>query len=480
MQDKYKGNINNCNKDGLSLGHVAIQRGDLDSLKYYFSRNLKQDIRTKSLGESLFHYSIVYSDNQIIWSYLLENGYDINSPDKNGETPLIKISHLNFTTEKFQFLLSHGCDINKKSKENMCPLSSYIKNNLDNEAQILLDQKANILDPKSKNEPIVVALREKNEKWFKILINHGASTRNTSFSVIEHYIHMPFFDLEFLKTIKDIDIKIGYPIHRALQDKKHDCVKYLWDTSTPEERQYLAKHKDHTYRRCLLSWALKCSDDYLISEVDPLTEDKYAPDSLNRTPLIYACIENNQKWIERYVDLYTNEQLDHNDCDGCNAMYYAAQNQDSESCNKFFIKNCDPGCGQEDQYGILKYYRDLLGRYNNARDVCEQYYNTATTELNQLFQRHQVQTNLGNEFVVQFNNEYNWDKREKIKKEIDKCAEKLNELNEQIDYFREYQAKCAGIYLVITNSTREDILAHINDMEEQVEWMKSAKRPLNV
>lgn len=85
IQDDYNGEINNRNKDGDSLGHIAILQNDIKWLEYLLKRKLYIESRDKK-SQTLFMYSITAQNNLQMSQLLLNYGANINVYDFDGNT----------------------------------------------------------------------------------------------------------------------------------------------------------------------------------------------------------------------------------------------------------------------------------------------------------------------------------------------------------------------------------------------------------
>lgn len=213
VQDKYNGDINTQAQYGDRLAHFAINENQLDRLAYFIRININLEIKS-NYGYSVFMQSIVIYNNLNLCKNLFGHGCNINTQDIRGNTPLLNILHAQnnnyeYKREKFYFLLENGCDIDIQNIDKEYPISVCIINNLNEEAGILLDKGAKIIDNDSYNEPIANALKIGSQYWFEKLGKSGANATNTVFPVLATYIKSYFFDFEIMKSISSVYLHIG-------------------------------------------------------------------------------------------------------------------------------------------------------------------------------------------------------------------------------------------------------------------------------
>lgn len=369
IHKKYKGDINAQTHDGNTLAHVALFEHDYDRILYYIKQGI--DIEAKNdQCYSIFMISIIMFDDLKFSSSLLEHFADINTQDLNGNTPLLNILHLKkFDKKKFDFLLNNKCDINKKNSMGESPLSVCIAHELDEPARILLDKGCQINDINSEYEPIANALKIGSKYWFETLINeYGANALNAKFPILSEYIRSEFFDFEFLKKIKGINVMIGAPIHTALMMKYEEVALYLWDVIDEQMRIEVAAIPDLS-GMIPLTAAIVYDCPKL---VDILLDGDYEammPDLQNRTPFSYACQVDEKDWISRIYSKITVENANLVDKNGNSSFTYLACNNNLEYCKRLFIDNVEVFNITPDQNGIITAYQSILKQYNELKAI---------------------------------------------------------------------------------------------------------------
>lgn len=370
IQDKYGGDINSQGKEGNTLGHLCIIEHNNDRLQYLISRKLNIEIRNDD-GYSLFMMAIVCHDDLDLCQLLLENGANINTQDFYGLTPFYFVCKDDpFCKEEFDFLLNNNCDINIQTNSRDFPISQLIKRNLNDEALMLLDRKANIIDPLSPTEPVCIAIMKHSKFWLDILIQHGANAMNSKYSVIENYINTEFFDFETLKKLKPLNSAVGAPIQACFSKKYVDIAHYLWDLSNSQDRIAISASRDEN-GQIPLSVSIINNDSYLIEQLIHDGYDVKTPDKFNRTPFIYACIANNSYWMDSIDKLIDLNNLNVVDIDKNSAMSYCANNGRREFCDHLFIRGVNVEDINRDSDGIIQYYVDLLTSYRSIRQQAQ-------------------------------------------------------------------------------------------------------------
>lgn len=363
IQDEYNGDINSKGKEGNTLGHICILQHDNQRLEYILGRRL--NIETKNdKGYSLFMCAIVCVDDLDLCQSLLGKGADINTQDILGETPFYYVcqdSH--FCRQEFDFLLQNNCNINIQNNKRDFPISQLILKERKDEALILLDKKANIIDPQSPTEPICVAVMNRSQFWIDTLIDHGANAMNTRYPLIENYIKLEIFNFDTLKRLSPLNSTVGAPIQAAIKKRLFDVAHYLWDNSNEQSRLIISRSLDDE-NRIPVSSAILANDEYLVNQLIRKNYDLTTSDNIKRTPYMYACISNNQYWmdnIEQYISL---NDLNAVDSQGNSALTFVANNCRRDIADHLFIKGVKVNGINLDRNGIIRRYVQLLDQYN--------------------------------------------------------------------------------------------------------------------
>ena len=101
----YGANINHVSKDGLFALKFAVQRRDLEFVKYFLSKNA-DPLLVDNLNRNLLHIALNYApttsnSNLNIEKILVNEGVDVNGKDIRGRTPLhylfVKFGNANST-----------------------------------------------------------------------------------------------------------------------------------------------------------------------------------------------------------------------------------------------------------------------------------------------------------------------------------------------------------------------------------------------
>lgn len=364
IQSYYKGDINSKGKEGNSLGHLAILQHDINRLEYYIHRGLSIGIKN-DLGYSLFMSAIVDVDDDLdLCKFLLDRGSNINTQDAKGGTPFYNVcKSRKFNREKFDFLLQNKCNINIQTIERDFPISQLISKNKKEEALLLLDMKANIMDPESPTEPICIAIKNRDQYWFDLLIEHGSNGMNKKYPLIENYIRTDFFNFNTLKRLMPLNSTVGAPIQISIKRCMFDVAHFLWENADQKSRILISKSVDDEHR-IPISAAILANDDYLVNQLVRKEYDLTTSDNIKRTPFMYACISNNPKWmtnIEQYISL---DDLNSVDSQQNSALTFVANNNRVDIADHLFMKGVDVYGINHDVYGIIQRYVWILDQYH--------------------------------------------------------------------------------------------------------------------
>lgn len=363
IQDNYGGDINSHGKEGNTLGHLAILEHDNQRLDYLIGRRL--NIESKNdLGYSLFMCAIVAVDDLDLCQKLLSRGANINTQDAKGETPFYYVCQdSKFCRKEFDFLLQNNCNFNIQNNARDFPISQLIKKERKEEALILLDKKATIIDPKSPTEPICIAIQNHSQYWVDTLIDHGANGMNTKYALIEYYIKLDFFNFNTLKKLMPVNAAIGAPIQVSIKKNLFDVAHFLWENSDQQSKILISKSLDDEHK-IPVSTAILANDDYLVNQLIRKEYDLKTADNIKRTPYMYACIQNNQNWmsnIEQYISL---DDLNKIDTQGNSALTFVANNNRTDIADHLFIKGVEVKGINKDRYGIIQRYVYIMDQYN--------------------------------------------------------------------------------------------------------------------
>lgn len=169
-------------------------------------------------------------NNQFAVKSTLDNGFNINTRHKNGNTLLFDAS-----IDMMALLIQYGIDVNLKNKKGMTALMHEVQNPDGYEkVQLLMNAGANIhLKNKQKTTLLMLAMKSGNINIVKLFVNGKINTKNnknhTAFIYAIKYGNIEAIDLLYshgahikCKTLK------GYsPLSIAIQYQQTACVSWL-------------------------------------------------------------------------------------------------------------------------------------------------------------------------------------------------------------------------------------------------------------
>ncbi|ORX85962.1 ankyrin, partial [Anaeromyces robustus] len=116
--------IDHKDYNGNTAIFIAYYHKKYEIFKYLFHQgaNIYLTERYGNIYSEKYLLNIACKENnELIVTYLIDHGVDINKSDIKGETPLI-ISCRKLNTFLAKYLIDHGANINKKNKKGNTPL----------------------------------------------------------------------------------------------------------------------------------------------------------------------------------------------------------------------------------------------------------------------------------------------------------------------------------------------------------------------
>ena len=113
--------------DGEPTSLLAVRYGNLRTLKLFVSKFDCSKYKDSINGRNTLHYAVMFKRLDIL-KYLLKQDYDVNVPDKFGNTPLFYAVE-NRDIAYYKELLKYGADANYINNKKMNPLFYAIKSN---------------------------------------------------------------------------------------------------------------------------------------------------------------------------------------------------------------------------------------------------------------------------------------------------------------------------------------------------------------
>ncbi|KAK8834253.1 Transient receptor putative cation channel subfamily A member 1 [Tritrichomonas musculus] len=484
LQDKYKGDINAQDHKFNSLVHLAFIQKDFQRIEYLSKRHINMDLKNNK-GHSILMMAFFDEVNFQTWDFLLEMGSNISTTDYQNNSML---HHLFFMKEAredvFRYLMNKQIDYDIENNHGQFAISIAIEMSHDKFGFELLDLNCKILDQKSIHEPIVEALKRGSQQWFEALVDHGADGMNEKVGVISRYINSGFFDYKVFKKIPRMNIFLEAPLQMAIYKQFEQCADDLWNMANTNSLKVKIANNIDAYGRVLISAAIIMKNERF---VDLLLNDKYdceTPDNDGRTPFIHACMVDVLKWMGKLFLIIPLSNANMKDNDNCSALTYAANNKRREFCDHLFIKGIDIYNIKTDYNGIIGHYRDLMERYNKAKNEAYENYNDAKSALYEVERdveeverrRRELQSQISslNSQIRSFNNnEYSsrseYDRLQSEIRDCERSERKYIEFAQRIerDYIHakdvcDYYERC---YDAIISMTRKDILNDIGHIE---------------
>ena len=238
------GRINEKDKEGNSLLHLAVRAGDTDIVKFLVSKGANVNIKD-NYGQTPLQIA-AHTDNAEIVVQLVSNGAEINIKNSIGKTPLHDAVYQGHF-QVVKYLISQGAEINAKDIRNKTPLHVAV---IDNKAEIsnYLITKGAAVNAKDGDGKSLLhyAVINENLELIKSLVSSEANvnTRDKFNRIPLHYAA----DKGYLEIIKyllfegsEIDTKAAFylrvgsieltlgctPLHIAARNGHLEVVKYL-------------------------------------------------------------------------------------------------------------------------------------------------------------------------------------------------------------------------------------------------------------
>lgn len=148
--------VNARNKEGVTPLSIAVQRGDIKTVKLLTSAGA--DIHTKDTNNKSPLEWAFEGSNEMFEAIV--NGSNVNSQDSEGNTPL----HLALLTDaplsKIQYIISLTNDVNTRNRDGNSALFLAIMKNRQKVGELLLEKNADIFSTNTNsNSPLKLALK---------------------------------------------------------------------------------------------------------------------------------------------------------------------------------------------------------------------------------------------------------------------------------------------------------------------------------
>ena len=123
----YGANVNLKHRDGYTLLHWAIYKGNTDLLEVLIAQGADVNAKNKDSSTPL-HMAASRGDKDLL-EVLITHGADVNVKDKDGFTPL-HVAASRGDKNLLEVLIAHGADVNVKDKDGFTPLHWAAKKGL--------------------------------------------------------------------------------------------------------------------------------------------------------------------------------------------------------------------------------------------------------------------------------------------------------------------------------------------------------------
>ena len=484
LQDQYGGNINAQDHHQYSLVHHAFEQGDLQRIEYLSNRHIDMDLKTNK-GHSVLMMAFYTEINFNTWQFLLDKGANINTTDFQKSSLLHHLFFMkNAREDAFRFFIDHKIDYNIENNYGQFPISVAIEMCHDKMGFELLNLGCKILDQKSEHEPICEALKRGSQEWFEALVDHGADGMNEKIGVISRYINSGFFIYKVFKKIPRMNIFLEAPLQMAIYKKYNNCANDLWNMAKGDDvKVKLANNKD-CYGRMVLSAAIIMKNEPFVNLLLDKKYDILSPDNDGRTPFIHSCMVDVLPWMCKLFELIPMKNANHVDNTKNAALTYAANNNRRDFCDHLFCCDIEINGFNADTNGIINHYRDLMRRYNKAKDSARKNKDDAGSALSEVesdmrecqSRKRQLESEIDS--INSKIDSYNRDPQNSsysatsLKMDIASCERSIRKYNEMIarvqrdlNHANEIYEYYSDKYSEICNATRRDILNNIGHLE---------------
>lgn len=191
----------NQNTFGRSLLHGAIQRKDLEFFKILIEQGAFINSKNTPMDETPLKELMIYGigvtdpiEKKNLYTYLVENGADIDAENVDRETPLLFcLERDNFPL--FQLFLDLGADPNKKDADGQTPLHKAAEYRKLHYVEALLAKGADLDVKDKKNKPPAALAGAMGRKKIVTYLVHAKLAKNTpptylSLNILIHNYHL--------------------------------------------------------------------------------------------------------------------------------------------------------------------------------------------------------------------------------------------------------------------------------------------------
>jgi ankyrin repeat protein len=284
-------------------------------------------------------------------SALLERLHDINSKDKDGQTPLLWATE-NGHEAVVRLLLDKGADVESKDKYGQTPLSRAAMNGREAVVRLLLDKGA---DVESKDDvygqtPLLWAAENGHEAVVRLLLDRGADVeskdkyRQTPLFCAAEYGHEAVVRLLLDKgaDVESKDDEYGQtPLFWAAEYGHEAVVRLLLDRGADVESK--VGHHGQTP----LLWAAENGHEAVVRLLLDKGTDAESKDEYGQTPLLWAAAKGHEAVVRLLLDKGADVEPKVGD-HGQTPLFWAATNGHEAVVRLLLDKGADAESKDED------------------------------------------------------------------------------------------------------------------------------------
>lgn len=170
-----KADINSLDKGGNTPLHLAVASAHEDSTRSLINHGAKPDVWNRQNWTPL--RSAIKLGHLNVAAILVQNRVEVDIEDKDGWTPLRWVV-FNETLDLVKIMLANGYDINRISSQDEWNLLHHaIEHQYEELVTLLLTHKELDIELRRRDgylTPLMVAIKERQDKIVKLLLDHGA------------------------------------------------------------------------------------------------------------------------------------------------------------------------------------------------------------------------------------------------------------------------------------------------------------------
>ena len=314
--------LNSQNKMGKSPLRWAIDKNQIEIVRVLLT---EYNLNSKMINNALF--DAVHLGDIDIAKLLIENGADINTQKKFGNTPLHKAKD-SFGCgyiKMSEFLIKNGADVNMQNHLGDTPLHRAVESARVDLVKLLIENGADVnIKNNAGNTPLIIVMSSDYSpvETIKLLIDNGAFI-NTQNNNGDTPLHLAVNKREYLQYIKlliengaDPDIRNNEGktfLDLCGPEKRKNIEDFLKDYSTSKETK--SHEVVSIFDNALLDFAYY---NNLIEVKKCVYSGKFdinVQDDKGYTPLMYAIINNNLSMVMFLIEHGADINLCKNDGD---------------------------------------------------------------------------------------------------------------------------------------------------------------------